>query len=125
MTDPITCLALAIYFEARGEPVDGQAAVAGVVLERVASDSYPDTICEVVFQRKQFSAFNSGIPKVTDKTAWIASETVARAVLDDPEGTVLILGATHYHADSVKPFWADYYSPLGQIGAHIFYGPFD
>ena len=125
MTDPIICLALAIYFEARGEPVDGQAAIAGVVLERVESDRYPDTICEVVFQHKQFSAFNSGIPKVTDKTAWSASETVARAVLDDPEGTVPVVGATHYHADWVKPFWADHYHPVGQIGAHIFYGPPD
>ena len=125
MTDPLTCLALVIYFEARGEPLDGQAAVAGVVLERVASSRYPDTICDVSFQRRQFSAFNSGVPPIRDQQAWGVSQAVAQAVLDDPEGTVPILGASHYHADWVSPSWANNLQFLGQIGVHLFYGSLD
>jgi len=125
MTDPLTCLALVIYFEARGEPLDGQAAVAGVVMERVESERYPDTICDVAFQRRQFSAFNRGVPPIRDQQAWDTSQAVAQAVLDDPEGTVPILGATHYHADWVNPSWADHYTYLGRIGVHLFYGPPD
>lgn len=119
------CLAAVIYFEARGEPLDGQAAVAGVVLERVASDRYPDDICGVAFQHRQFSAFNGGLPTVHDDQAWRVSESVAQAVLDDPDGTVPILGATHYHTDQVDPYWSDHYQFIGQIGAHLFYGPSD
>lgn len=125
MTDPITCLALAIYFEARGEPLDGQAAIAGVVLERVASDRYPDEICDVVMQRKQFSAFNGGIPSVHNERAWNISVMVASQVLDDPDGNVSIIGATHYHNTSVAPYWTDSYTYIGQIGNHLFYGPVD
>lgn len=125
MTDPLTCLALVIYFEARGEPIDGQAAVAGVVLERVESERYPDNICDVAFQRKQFSAFNRGVPPIKDEKAWGVSKSVARTVLDDPDGTVSILGATHYHTEWVNPSWASHYRFMGQIGAHIFYGPPD
>lgn len=124
MTD-IFCLAAVIYFEARGEPLDGQAAVAGVVLERVTSDRYPDDICGVAFQRRQFSAFNGGLPAIRDEQAWRVSQAVAQAVLDDSEGTVPILGATHYHADWVDPYWANNYQFLGQIGVHLFYGPPD
>lgn len=117
------CLAAAIYFEARSEPLDAQAAVGGVVMERVASKHYPDTICEVVLQRKQFSAFNGGIRPVRNKTAWGTSLMVARMVIDDQHGVVPILGATHYHADYVRPYWADSYRYLGKSGKHLFYGP--
>lgn len=117
------CLAAVIYFEARGEPIDGQAAVAGVVLERVESPRYPDSVCEVALQHKQFSAFNNGIPTTHNEQAWNTSLMVAQAVLDDPDGVVPIEGATHYHADWVNPYWADDYNYLGQIGVHLFYGP--
>lgn len=119
----LICLAAVIYFEARSEPIDAQAAVAGVVLERVESNRYPDSICEVALQRKQFSAFNNGVPTIRNVNAWGTSMRVARMVLDDLDGVVPIQGATHYHADYVKPYWASSYKHLGRLGTHIFYGP--
>jgi len=119
----LICLAAVIYFEARSEPLDAQAAVAGVVLERVHSTRYPDSVCAVALQYKQFSAFNNGVPTVRNSQAWDTSLMVAGMVLDDPEGTVQIQGATHYHADYVRPYWADHYKYLGQSGTHLFYGP--
>lgn len=117
------CLAAVIYFEARSEPLDAQANVAGVVLERVISSRYPDSVCEVALQRKQFSAFNNGVPQVKEIDAWKTSLMVARMTLDDPDGVVAIRGATHYHTSSVKPYWSDHYAYLGQSGDHLFYGP--
>jgi len=122
---PLTCLALAIHFEARSEPLDGQAAVASVVLERVDMERYPDTICEVVFQRKQFSAFNNGIPAIRDQRAWETSRHVAQMALDDIRGVSPIQGATMYHADHITPYWVDHYEYLGQVGSHVFYGAND
>ena len=124
MIDAI-CLAAVLYFEARSEPPDAQAAVAGVVLERVAHPKYPDTICEVALQRKQFSAFNRGVPRPRNEKAWSAAIALAQAILDDPEGTVPISGATHYHAVNVRPYWADQYKYLGRHGAHLFYARTD
>jgi len=115
------CLAAVVYFEARSEPPDAQANVAGVVLERVASQRYPDTVCEVTLQHKQFSAFNSGVPQVTDNRAWVTSMIVAKMALDDPTGVVQIQQATHYHADYVRPYWAGEFTYLGKSGSHLFY----
>ena len=123
MTLDLICMAAVIYFEARSEPVDAQAAVAGVVLERVESSRYPDTICEVALQRKQFSAFNKSVPTIRNADAWNTSLLVAQAVLDDPDGVVPIQGATHYHADYIRPYWVDSYTYLGKSGTHLFYGP--
>ena len=117
----LLCLAAALYFEARSEPVDAQAAVAAVVLERVESPRWPDTVCEVVFQPRQFSAFNRGVPALQEPVGWEASILVAAAILADPEGTVPIRGATHYHAVSVQPYWARHYRFLGRHGDHLFY----
>jgi len=117
------CLAAVIYFEARSEPLDAQAAVAGVVLERVASSRYPDSVCEVAFQHKQFSAFNNGVPAVKETSAWDTSLIVAQMTLDDPDGVVPIGGATHYHTSAIRPYWADHYTYLGKSGDHLFYGP--
>lgn len=122
---PLTCLALAIHFEARSEPLDGQAAVAAVVLERVADDRYPDDICGVVFQRKQFSAFNAGVPAIRDQRAWETSKSVAEMALDDIGGVSPIQGAIMYHANYITPYWADHYEYLGHVGSHVFYGAND
>lgn len=118
----LICLAAVIYFEARSEPLDAQAAVAGVVLERVESPRYPDGICSVALDRRQFSAFNNGIPPIDDASAWNTSLIVAGMVLDDP-GINPIQGATHYHTTEVQPYWASHYKFLGRSGAHLFYGP--
>lgn len=119
----LICLAAVVYFEARSEPLDAQANVAGVVLERVASERYPDSVCAVALQHKQFSPFNGGIPPVRNPQAWSTSLMVASMVLDDPDGTVQIKNATHYHADYVSPYWRKHYKFLGKSGAHLFYGP--
>ena len=115
------CLALAIYWEARSEPVLGQIAVAHVILNRVDSDKYPNNLCEVVYDHKQFSFFWDGKPdKPLEERHWEFSKLVANMVL---KGLYLDVtkGSTHYHAEYVKPFWSKGVKPLIVIGRHIFY----
>lgn len=121
------CLAQAIYYEARSESRVGQLAVADVVLNRVASPIYPDTICEVVFQgseRKtgcQFSFTCDGSTKARlNQRKWREAEMLAGAVLAGIRKPVSRY-ATHYHADYVSPPWADTLTPTAVIGAHKFY----
>lgn len=124
----IECLAKTIYFEARGEPDAGKLAVGHVVMNRVASDDYPDTVCQVMKQggaetlhRCQFSFYCDGRsddPK--DKVAWRHSQALARAVFwdfsPDPTG-----GARWYHADYVSPNWRTAFDKGPVIGQHVFY----
>jgi spore germination cell wall hydrolase CwlJ-like protein len=128
MTTALFCLATAVYFEARGEPIDGQIAVAEVVMNRVEDNRFPDSVCEVVKQNRhpgslhrcQFSFYCDGKPEtINDQQAWATAQYIAQGLLDD----VLQLGieATHYHATTVDPFWADQYINIGQIGTHRFY----
>jgi|TARA_R100000479_G_scaffold87795_1_gene42899 spore germination cell wall hydrolase CwlJ-like protein len=134
MIEAITCLALNIYFESRNQPIEGQVAVSQVVLERVKSKKYPNTVCEVVFQgptyswsvnypirdRCQFSWYCDGLSdKPKDKTAWLNSLEVAEKVYYGLTDTVK--GATHYHSVKVDPWWAKYKVKVKQIGDHIFY----
>jgi hypothetical protein len=121
------CLAEAIYFEARGEPVEGQVAVAEVILNRVDSDRYPDTICAVVNQGTgrlhacQFSYTCDGIPEaITEPAAWARAGKIARLLMDGHDRG-LTADATHYHADYVDPYWAKVYPKTTQVGRHIFY----
>lgn len=130
------CLATAIYHEARGEPERGQLVVGRVILNRVASPYYPDTICEVVYQnvhlhnRCQFSFACDGIDRrVTELDVWEEIRTRARWLVDclrdndceESKREWEIWTSTHYHADYVHPFWADRIARTGQIGRHIFY----
>lgn len=122
-----TCLAQAIYYEARSESRVGQLAVADVVLNRVASPVYPDSICGVVFQgskRKtgcQFSFTCDGSMKARlNERKWRESEMLAGAVLAGIRKPVSRY-ATHYHADYVSPPWAATLTPTVVIGAHKFY----
>jgi Cell Wall Hydrolase len=126
----LKCLADAIYFEARGESQEGQMAVAQVVINRVKSSIYPNTICGVVYQnddklnRCQFSFACDGVSeRVTDRLAWRRAEDAARRVLDGDAGAVSaeIGNATHYHATSVSPLWAHYMRRVDTIGHHVFY----
>ena len=124
----LTCLALNVYYEARSEPMDGQYAVAHVVLNRVADDSFPDDACTVGKQgyhkgrhRCQFSWYCDGKsdnPK--DKMSWIVAQVVAYNTLygyhkDNTHG------ATHYHATYVSPWWRKHYDKTVAHGSHIFY----
>jgi hypothetical protein len=126
----LACLAFNVYFEARGEPVAGQYAVAEVTMNRVASGRYPDTICGVVHQknwdplRKRYvSAFSwtelDERPSREDETfrqAWAVAEDVYHG-----RHVPTLKGATHYHAAYIKPSWARGNKPVARIGKHIFY----
>ena len=122
-----TCLAQAIYFEARGEPFEGQLAVAQVVMNRVSDGRYPDTICGVVFQnenhrhRCQFSfACDGKSDRARNHVAWLQAQKVAAMVLTldlrDVTGH-----ATHYHAVYVTPKWSRELPRTKTIGHHLFY----
>lgn len=122
------CLAEAIYFEARGEPEEGQAAVAQVVLNRVSSGLYPSTICGVVFQNRshyhgcQFSFACEGRSlRVTEPEAWAMATHVADEVTAGRTYVADVGAATHYHADYVRPEWSHRLKRLDVIGHHIFY----
>ena len=115
----LTCLAVAIFFEARGEPLEGQYAVADVILNRVEDTRYPDDVCSVVFEPYAFSFTHDGKADRLPKTAAAnASMEVAKSVMD---GIRLGLTSTHYHATYVKPFWVAHFDADGQIGNHVFY----
>ena len=116
------CLALNVYFEARSEDVVGQYAVAEVTLNRVASDRFPDTVCDVVWQRKQFSWTHDGkSDRPRDQKAWSRSLAVAALALEDDGHVVVGYDALYYHADYVRPYWANSYKVVGKVGRHIFY----
>ena len=134
MADPETrareqkCLAEAVYFESRSEPVAGQAAVAQVVLNRAKSGLYPTTICGVVYQNRhrykacQFTFACEGKALViNDPGSWITATRVAREVLDGETYLPAVGGSTHYHADYVSPWWSRKLKRTDRIGRHIFY----
>ncbi|WP_372571065.1 cell wall hydrolase [Ruegeria jejuensis] len=121
------CLAEALYFEARGETVKGQFAVAEVILNRVKSSRFPDTVCGVIKQgtgRKyqcQFTYTCDGHKEViAEKQAYQRVSKIARAAIDGVSGD-LTDGATHYHTTSVNPKWARVYKRTAKIGVHLFY----
>ena len=123
----LECLAVAVYFEARDQPIEGQYAVAEVVMNRVMDKRWPDTICGVVFQKKQFSFTHDG---KSDRMEYYAKDNplewkamnqareVAKQVFE--EGHVEMT-STHYHSLSVRPSWAKHYKFDGRIGDHVFY----
>jgi spore germination cell wall hydrolase CwlJ-like protein len=121
------CLALAIYFESRAESVEGQQAVAAVVLNRVRDEKFPDDICDVVYEgggkrgRCQFSWFCDGrSDKPRDSVAWQRSLDVADAALggeiSDPTD-----GALYFHSTSVRPKWRKKMTMTAAIDNHVFY----
>ena len=125
-----SCLATAIYFEARGESTKGQKAVAEVILTRERTAGRPKTICGVVYEGAdhsgcQFSFACDGVPdRITDEAAWLRAERVATVVmLTHDRKNPVARGATYYHANYVRPNWASHMIKVAQIGTHIFYRP--
>ncbi|PSM15978.1 MULTISPECIES: cell wall hydrolase [unclassified Nitratireductor] len=125
------CLATAIYFEARGEEVRGQAAVAQVILNRVRNPAYPASVCDVVYQNDswinkcQFSFACDGIPDViADRRAYRLAKDVAMAVTGGKIFLPEVASSTHYNATYVSPRWARSMERMTQIGSHIFYRTF-
>ncbi|NNK78096.1 MAG: cell wall hydrolase [Litoreibacter sp.] len=121
------CLSEALYFEARGESVKGQVAVAEVILNRVASPKFPNTVCRVVNQgtgRKfacQFTYTCDGYPEIIrNKKAHELVGKIARLMLDGAPRT-LSGGATFYHTTAVNPRWARKFRRTAQHGVHLFY----
>jgi spore germination cell wall hydrolase CwlJ-like protein len=122
------CLTAGVYFEARGEPVKGQAAVAQVILNRVRNPAYPKSVCGVVYQNEkwrngcQFSFACDGVrERVADKQAWTIAEDVASAVTAGRIWLPDVGSSTHYHATYVHPRWARAMEKMKKIGDHIFY----
>lgn len=118
------CLTEALYFEARGESLQGQIAVAEVILNRVDSPLYPRTICGVVKQRGgggcQFSYVCQGKVKMREKASADLAGRIARAMLDGAP-RILTDGATHFHTRGVRPSWSKRFPKTAAIGAHLFY----
>ncbi|KJS43947.1 MULTISPECIES: cell wall hydrolase [unclassified Roseovarius] len=121
------CLAEALYFEARGESIKGQFAVAEVILNRVDDPSYPNTVCGVIHQgtgRKyecQFTYTCDGHSDViAERAAYQTVGKVARLMVDGAPRS-LTSGATHYHTRAVAPRWARQFPRTASIGVHHFY----
>ena len=122
------CLQQNIFFEARNQSTLGQVAVAWVTLNRVESSRYPDSICEVVWQKSAFSWTVDGLSdkpsdNILEQNAWklaedLAEETLKNWVVGQKDPT---LGANHYHAHYVNPYWANGDYKTVSIDDHIFY----
>ncbi len=128
--DDLQCLAENIYFEARGEPLAGQYAVAEVTLNRTRARNFPRTICAVVHEMRwdpvrrrhvaDFSWTELGALSPQDGPAWKQAMAVAAAAYDDLSAP-LVPDALYYHAASVRPDWARSRRAVATIGNHIFY----
>ena len=129
------CLAMAIYHEARGEPVAGRKAVGRVIMNRVDSKYHPNTVCGVVYKNKhmrnacQFSFACDGISdRPREKNAWRTSQKLASEILSCDKACRAserkkggIKSSTHYHATYVSPGWSKKLRKTGKVGNHIFY----
>ncbi len=126
----LRCLTLNVYHEARGEPDKGKYAVASVTLNRVASKHYPNTVCDVVFQKRwdylrkryvsAFSWTELDAPITTNSRAWKNAALIAEDVYRNPKARKL-QGALFYHARSIRPSWARKKIRVATIGRHVFY----
>ena len=116
------CLATAVYFESMGEPLEGQLAVARVVINRAASGRYPTTMCAVVKQKAQFSFVRAGqFPRIDPACqAWRKAKAIARIAVANASAS-LPTDVLWYHADYVAPGWGKRLTRVEKIGAHIFY----
>jgi spore germination cell wall hydrolase CwlJ-like protein len=126
----LQCLAENVYFEARGEPLVGQYAVAEVTLNRTHARNFPHTICQVVHESRwdpgrrryiaDFSWTERGALSPEDGPAWKQAMAVASAAYDDLHEPV-VPGALFYHATNVQPGWSRARKAIATIGNHVFY----
>jgi spore germination cell wall hydrolase CwlJ-like protein len=130
----VQCMALNVYYEARGSNLADKAAVADVVLNRVNDSRYPNTVCGVVKQglqdangnmlrnKCQFSWYCDGKhDRPQDEDRWVEAQSIAWNIVEENKFRGITEGATHYHATYVNPRWAKTLQLAGRIGAHIFY----
>ena len=122
LSPDMKCLAQAVYFEARGEPLSGQLAVARVVINRTASGLYPSDYCSVVTQRAQFSFVKGGRIPQADETsrAWLRAKAIAQIAHQDLWECEAD-DALYFHATYVNPRWARRKTQLARIDTHVFY----
>jgi N-acetylmuramoyl-L-alanine amidase len=122
LSDEANCVATAVYFEARGESLEGQLAVAKVVMNRAASGKYPTSWCGVVKQPAQFSFVRHGAFPWVDvqSDAWRKAQGVTRLAINNAVPS-LSNDVLWYHADYVAPSWGHHLSFVQKIGQHIFY----
>jgi len=126
----LDCLARNVYFEARGEPVAGQYAVAEVTMNRRASRRYPNTVCEVVYEKnwdpirgRMVGAFSwTEFDTLPDPKGeeWQRALAIAEAVYYQ-RYTPVLHGATHFHASYIRPDWSWEKQRVAKIGRHVFY----
>ncbi len=122
LSDELRCLAGAVYFESRGEPLEGQLAVAQVIVNRAEDARFPSSYCGVVYQRSQFSFVKGGrMPSIrTSSAAWKRAEAIARiahrGLWDSRAGEALF-----FHANYVRPSWSHRKVALATIDTHVFY----
>ena len=126
-TRALDCLTAAVYYEAASEPLDGQQAVAQVVLNRLRHPAFPKTVCGVVFEGSSLSTgcqftftCDGSLARVPAPDAWLRARRVAAAAL----GGFVMRGvgdATHYHADYVVPYWATTLVKISKVGSQFFY----
>ncbi|UPJ60467.1 cell wall hydrolase [Bradyrhizobium sp. 192] len=124
------CLAEAVYFESRGEAVRGQMAVAQVVMNRVFSGKYPETVCGAVYQNKhrhlacQFTfACDNNADVIREPEMWERARKIAKAMLDGQIWLPEVGKSTHYHAYWVHPSWVAEMKKMYKTGVHTFYRP--
>lgn len=110
------CLAGNMYFEARGEPIDGQILVAEVTMNRAGTDA---DICATVFEAGQFSWTNDKGLAIKEPEAFIQAVALAYEILE--EGCILCTTATNFHTRDTKPYWAKHMTLIGGYGNHLFY----
>jgi spore germination cell wall hydrolase CwlJ-like protein len=120
----LLCLSLNVFYEARGESVPGQYAVAQVTMNRAGGDQR--RVCDVVYAPRQFSWTHQKVrhrkPWKTDPEAWERARIIARIVIQRPTlMNVLVNDADHYHATYVNPRWIFGLQRTARIGRHIFY----
>ena len=122
LTGEMKCLAQAVYFESRGEPLAGQLAVARVVINRAKSNVFPDSYCRVVTQRAQFSFVRGGrIPEPNlASTAWQRAKAIA-TIADADLWSSDVGDALYFHATHVRPSWANRKVARATIDSHVFY----
>jgi spore germination cell wall hydrolase CwlJ-like protein len=122
LSEQMRCLAGAIYFEARGEPLSGQLAVAQVVINRADSSRFPSSYCGVVYQRAQFSFVRGGaMPRInTGSNAWKRAKAIAR-IAHEGMWESEAEDALYFHAKYVSPSWSRKKTALATINQHIFY----
>lgn len=118
-TRDLECLTEALYHEARGEGVQGQRAVAEVILNRVDNPRFPKSVCGVINQSGQFS-YKGRVGRVSERGAYNRAKNIAVSALSGAPRN-LTGGATYFHTRAVRPSWSRKFTRTTQIGSHIFY----